>query len=112
MKSLLIWFLGLTIFACGAAAAQTGFAVYVGHPVSDLAMRIGPPTNVFRGPNGWPIFQWEIGSGIKGMVIEGLLVHQGRCILEVATRPATSNPTSIMVDWIMENWRFKGGGCI
>jgi hypothetical protein len=36
MKSLLI-FLGVTIFSCGAAPAQTGFAAYVGRPVSDLA---------------------------------------------------------------------------
>jgi len=99
MKSLLI-FLGITIFSCGAAPAQTGFAAYVGRPVSDLAQRMGPPTTVLRGPNGWPIFQWNIGSGIKGMVVEGLMIHTGRCLLEVATRPATSNPTSMMVDWV------------
>ncbi len=75
---------------------------------SDLAKRIGPPTTVPPGPNGWPIFQWSVGS-TKGIVIEGLIIRRGRCILEVAGRPAKSNPRSIMVDWIVENWRFRGG---
>jgi hypothetical protein len=111
MRLVLCCFLGMALCICGAAYAQMGFAAYVGRPVFDLAQRMGPPTNVSRGANGWLIFQWMIGP-TKGTVVEGLLIHRGRCVLEVATRPAKSNPKFVMVDWIMEDWRFRGWGCI
>jgi hypothetical protein len=111
MKSLLIGLLGVTLIGCSAAHAQTGYDAYVGRPIKGLAMRMGPPTAMSRDPNGWPIFEWS-NLPAKAIVFHGLLLYRGRCTLEVMTRPARRNPTSAMVDWIMENWRFVGLGCL
>jgi hypothetical protein len=111
MKSLFVGLLGVTLVGCSAAHAQTSLYDYIGRPISDLAMRMGPPTIVSQGPNGWPIFQWSRFPS-KGIVLHGLLIHRGRCILEVAARPANRHPTLAMADWIVENWRFVGWGCL
>ena len=117
MKSLFIRFLVLTVVGCASGGAEAGFNSYIGRPVSDLAMRIGPPTFVSPGPKGWPIFRWR-NFGPSGQtigaetVVEVILIHNWRCILVVGSRPAKNNPTSAMVDWLIENWRFVGWGCI
>ena len=111
LRSFLFVIFGMTMFACGSGHTQAGFASYIGRPVSDLAMRMGPPNSMSHDLNGWPIFQWDI-NPTTGIVVEGLIIHKGRCRLEVATRPRTSNPTTLTRDWIMDNWRFKGGGCV
>lgn len=112
MKLPFIELLGITLVGCSAALAQAGFYDYIGRPISDLAMRMGPPTTMSRGPNGWPIFQWSHLAPTKGIVIEGLLIHRGQCILEVISRPAKSSPTPAMADWLVTGWKFSGGGCL
>jgi hypothetical protein len=111
MKSLLVGILGVTLVGCSAAYAQPSLYAYLGRPISDLAMRMGPPTIVSQGPNGWPIVQWSH-LPTKGLVLHGLLIYRGRCTLEVVARPAKRYPTLAMVDWIMESWRFVGFGCL
>jgi hypothetical protein len=111
MRRLLISLLGITLLGCSATLAQAGWDDYIGRPISDLAMRMGPPTTVSRGPNGWPIFEWSHLAPTKGIVIEGLLIH-GRCNLKVMTRPARSSPTAAMADWLVTHWRFAGLGCL
>lgn len=111
LKPIFFGLLIITVSLCEAVCAQGGFAAYLGRPVSDLARRMGPPTSVVPGPNGWPIFQWSI-NATTGLVVEGLLIYRGQCTLEVAARPATSSLTWVTRNWIIDNWRFRGGGCI
>ncbi len=117
MRSVVIAFLGLMLLAYACAAhAQSGFDAYLGRPVSELAMRIGPPTAASH-RNGLTIFKWNrfgpTGQRIgASAVVEGLRLFTGRCVLVVASRPARSDPTEAPDDWIMEDWKFVGGGCV
>jgi hypothetical protein len=114
MKTILYLCLASMINVCGSwgtAQAQTGFADYLGRPVSDLARRIGAPFNAYRDSDGWLVFQWDIGP-TEGTVLHGLFLRRGSCLLEVASRPATMHPRPITIDWIIESWRFRGAGCI
>jgi hypothetical protein len=117
LKSFLIGLLGLALVGCSAVVVETNAKPYIGRPVSDVALRLGPPTTVSHGPNGWPIFRWSnfgpSGQTIgKVTAIEGLVIHQGRCSLLVQSQPAKPNPSPAMTDWIIEDWRFVGMGCV
>src|SRR5262245_12963787 len=121
MRSRFIWFLLFTLAACAAVSGATGFDAYVGRPVSDLALQIGPPTSVSNGPDGSLIFQWNrfgpsgqrIGASTPIPFEFGIrLWLPDRCVLRVGTRPARSAPRPVTADWITENWQFVGGGCI
>lgn len=117
MRLLFIRLLVITLVGCTSAGAEAGFNPHIGRRVSDLAMRIGPPTIVSPGPNGWPIFRWSH-FGPSGQtigtetVVEGIVIYNWRCVLVVGSRPAKSNPTSAMVDWVIDSWKFVGWGCI
>jgi hypothetical protein len=117
VRAFFVWLFAVALLASGAAKAQTGFNAYIGHPVSELALRIGPPTTASAGPDGWTTFTWRrfgpTGQRIgASSVVEGVTLFTGRCVLRVESRPARSNPTAAMDDWIMESWRFVGWGCI
>jgi hypothetical protein len=111
MKPLLVGLLFMVL--AGPAIGQGwGLERYIGRPVSDLAIRLGPPTQAFVGPDGQRIFQWRhFGSSTK-TVIEGVAILNWRCTLSVESWPARNNPSSAMIDWIIHTWKFSGLGCI
>jgi hypothetical protein len=63
------------------------------------------------------IFHWSrfgpTGQRIGAFsVFESVKLPTGRCVLQVRSRAARSDPAPVAADWIMENWRFVGWGCI
>jgi hypothetical protein len=117
MRSVAYALLAIAILGAAVANAGPGFDSYLGRPVSELARYIGPPDATSPGVNGWPIFQWSrfgpAGQKIgAGTTVEGHWIWRGRCVLKVASRPARANPTTATTDWIVENWRFVGLGCV
>jgi hypothetical protein len=123
MRSRFIWFLVFTLTGYSALSAASGFNAYVGRPVSELALQIGPPTSISDGPDGSLVFKWNrfgpsdqrIGASSSWTPtpwLELSLWFTGRCVLRVEARPARSDPRPVPADWIMENWRFVGWSCI
>jgi len=121
MGSRFTWFLLFMLSACAAASAGTGFDAYVGRPVSDLALQIGPPTGTSHGGDGTLVFEWNR-FGPAGQRIGGstpfdfeLGIHlwfPSRCVLRVVAHPARSSPMPVATDWITDSWQFVGMGCI
>ncbi len=98
---------------------------YVGHPLSDVALRFGPPTaNVDMG-GGRMAFQWEhfgVGPalGIATQAQAGGQVlylapqaQQTQCSVSIETMPTVENASPAdLANWIVQGWQYTGSGCV
>jgi hypothetical protein len=79
----------LSLTAC-ARFAETGLAnSVVGRPVSEVALKLGPPTTKMDLGNGRMAFDWE---------------HYGPCTYSaIATSKTPGSPS--LADWTIESWQ-------
>jgi hypothetical protein len=90
---------------------------YIGHPVSEMAIRLGPPASDTDAGDGKHTFVWETGSQTASATIPlaGRLVQAGpqqqKCrISVVAATSGKVNPD--LRDWIVQQWEYEGNGCL
>ena len=102
------------------AKAKQALDSYIGQPVSNIAINLGPPNGSFDVGNGQRAFQWlRTGSyqtGGSAMPIGRMVVFepsqtvQTSCRISfIATSPKGGQQLS---DWIVTTWRYVGDGCI
>jgi hypothetical protein len=102
------------------AKAKQALDSYIGQPVSNVAINLGPPNGSFDVGNGQRAFQWlRTGSyqtGGSAMPIGRMVVFepsqtvQTSCRISfIATSPKGGQQLS---DWIVTTWRYVGNGCI
>src|ERR1700730_1269500 len=107
------------LIACKAAQQTRGndqFNSYIGRPVSELALVLGPPTTQFAAGSGRMAFQWEHydeahSPGVAVPVGNALIYsaphsQQRECRVSVVARTSALNPT--LGDWIIDSWRYAG----
>lgn len=103
-----------------ANKAKKALDSYIGQPVSNVAINLGPPNGSFDVGNGQRAFQWlRTGSyqtGGSAMPIGRMVVFepsqtvQTSCRISfIATSPKGGQQLS---DWIVTTWRYVGNGCI
>ena len=119
----IILMLALVVTGC-AAARQARFDnalnAYIGRPVSEIAVKIGPPTANFPSGNGSMVFQWHRAEqqqtpGMAMPAFGNVIYYPGQtqqieCRLSVFARSAKTSPT--LADWIIERWEYAGNGCV
>jgi hypothetical protein len=89
-RFLLIACLTLTLVACSTfRSTNNGLQSYVGHAVSEVADRLGPPNTKFDFSDGRRSFGWEGYSGCNYSVI--------------ATTGTPGSPS--LADWKVESWQ-------
>jgi hypothetical protein len=89
MRWLVILWVMLSLTACarltGETALESGF---VGHPVSEVVAKMGPPTTKFQLGNGRMSFEW---------------LHYGPC--SYSAMATSDKPDSqSLADWKIETW--------
>jgi hypothetical protein len=92
----------IPLACCAGAEKQARFSDqfnrYEGLPISELTLRIGPPTRAFPTEDGRMAFMWDY-------------LEQGRdCLVVVFASTAAPNPT--LVDWRIRSWQYAGKGCM
>jgi hypothetical protein len=117
--------LALALIVAGCAAArQTRFNealnAYIGRPVSDIALKAGPPNASFPAGDGGMVFQWyragqQQTPGMAMPAFGNVIYYPGQtqqieCRLSVVARTTKSSPT--LADWIIERWEYTGNGCV
>jgi hypothetical protein len=115
----------IAIFLTGCAAVRqkeviAKFDSYLGRPVSDLALALGPPTTQFDAGGGKMAFQWEhviqgetagAATGVGGtMIFNPLHPYERECRVSVVA--ATTIPNPSLGDWIIQHWEYHGNDCI
>jgi hypothetical protein len=90
---------------------------YLGRPVAELALRMGPPTEDFDAGSGQHAFQWlhQYGSspGVIAPMGSALVVagpQQRDCRLSVVATTAKDHPS--LGDWIIQRYTWTGNGCL
>jgi hypothetical protein len=102
----------LSLAAAGCAtmhADQTAKLLdpLVGHRLSEVSDRIGPPTGNYDMGEGFMAFEWDhFGSGPSGAT---------DCLVVISAMPAYGDIRSIPAtdrnDWIVQSWHPYGKGC-
>lgn len=69
----------LALLLAGCASAPN----YVGHPVQDAMLALGPPTGSMVLPDGRKAYQWRMDRGAVGMVLPSGIVatRNQQCIV-------------------------------
>lgn len=124
MRKMLILLAALGLSGCAAMRAEQASKMmdtYVGRPVSDVALRFGPPTAQFDTGNQHMAFQWEHqGAGqTPGMatrvgptaIYTAPQVYATHCRLSIVARPLKPKPASL-ADWQVASWEAAGNGCV
>jgi hypothetical protein len=101
-----------TIFPDPARATLDG---HIGHPVSEVILRFGPPKVSFGVGGGKMAFQWD--QSVLGQSwATASQEHQGECRLDAIiaiARPARPRAApSDLQAWTVEAWRFSGAECV
>ena len=119
MRKILLILICLGLTACAEAKIKQinqMLDAYIGRPVSELALRFGPPTTEFESGPGQRAFQWEHYGQTPGVIapIGGSLIVAGpqrrECRLSVVASTNKPNPT--LGDWIVQRYQWAGNGCI
>jgi hypothetical protein len=108
-RIIVIGALALSLAGCFATAAERvrhNLDNMVGHPVSELALKLGPPQYQFAAGQGTMAFQWER----QGVHRAHGAVRVEECRLSVIARSASLSPT--LGDWIIERWEYTGNACV
>lgn len=90
---------------------------YIGHQLSDVAARFGPPASNFQmADNGQTAFQWDHFSPDQpaGMAPQasGAASSQINCRMWVSALPTYGEAsTAILSSWIVESWDSYGSDC-
>ena len=79
----------------------------VGHRLSEVTDRVGPPTGNYDMGQGYMAFEWErFGSSQPGVT---------DCLVVMAAMPAYGNtqstPPTDFANWIVQSWHPYGKGC-
>jgi hypothetical protein len=79
----------------------------VGHRLSEVSDRFGPPTGNYDMGQGFMAFEWEhFGSGPSG---------SGGCLVVISAMPSYGNvesvPATELDNWIVQSWHPYGTGC-
>ncbi len=84
---------------------------FAGHPLSDVAMRFGPPTTAFEMSGEQMTFQWDHFGAAPGAPppASGL----SECRLLVVAEPVIGTaPPNDLSQWIVKTWNYYGRGCV
>jgi hypothetical protein len=100
----------VAVAGCAAMHAdQTAklFDPYIGHPLSEVADRFGPPTGNYDMGQGLMAFEWDhFGASQSG---------PADCLVLIAALPTYGDPRSTpptdRANWIMQSWHPYGKGC-
>ena len=101
--------LALSIAACSAMRAERArenLDSMIGQPVSELALKLGPPVTAFSTGGGTMASQWES----RGLHRAPGHIEYGQCRLSVVARSSALTPT--LADWIIERWEYTGNACV
>jgi hypothetical protein len=115
-KYLLLCLLGLSLCNCArtilADPAKSSLQAYVGHPVSEVISRFGPPKASFSVGGGKMAFQWD--QSVLGQSLAATPDAECRLDTIIAiARSAHSHPApSELQAWTVEGWRFGGADCV
>ncbi len=82
---------------------------YIGHPLSDVADRFGPPSSNFATGDGLMEFQWNhFSASQNGGVAD--------CRLLILALPTYGDsmvtPPTDRANWIIKSWSSFGSGCL
>ena len=88
MRWLVIVWLMLSLTACAALIATGLESEFVGHPVSEVVAKLGPPTTKFQLGNGRMAFDW---------------LHYGSCTYS-AMATSDKPDSQSLADWKIETW--------
>jgi len=81
---------------------------YVGHPLSEVAARFGPPSLNIDTGDGLMTFQWDrFGMGQSGGADCRVLISA----LPTYGDPTVTPPTDL-ANWIIKSWHSYGTGCL
>lgn len=93
---------------------------YVGRSISEVTLKLGPPTTQIPAPGGRTIFQWHrVGATQSpGMAVPvgNMVVYNApqtnltECRLSMVARADKPNPG--FADWVVETWQYHGTGCV
>ena len=118
--------MAVLVAGCGLIAAdqaKRGLDSYIGKPLSNVALKFGPPKLHFDGGNERTAFQWEH-YGVDqspGMAnrIGNTVVYTApqtsttECRLSILAVPAQPNANpDVVADWYVESWSYHGNGCV
>ena len=83
---------------------------WIGNPVSNYALRFGPPTSSFE-IGAKRAFQWRVTGQTSGLGVPvgNMIVYRTRqttCLVSFVA--STTNPTPTLADWIIETWQYQG----
>jgi hypothetical protein len=88
MRRLFVVLLALSLTACATYPGQVDDA-YIGHSVSEVVLKLGPPTTRFDAGSGRMAFQW---------------LNYGECSRS-ATATTTKPGSTSLADWTVESWQ-------
>jgi hypothetical protein len=83
---------------------------WIGSPVSNYALRFGPPTSSFE-IGLKRAFQWRVTGQTSGLgvPIGNIIVYrssQTTCLISFVA--STKTPTPTLADWTIETWQYQG----
>jgi hypothetical protein len=116
VKYLLICFIGLLLGSCTGTIltdpARSSLQTYIGHSVSELVSRFGPPKASVGVGGGKMAFQWD--QSVLGQSLTA--TQNATCRLDTIiaiARPMRAGATpSELQAWTVEGWRFGGAECV
>lgn len=85
---------------------------WVGRPISEYALRFGPPASNFDMGTGRRAFQWQAFGLTPGVAapIGGMMVYrapqQTSCMVSLVASTSAKAPT--LADWTIEQWTYQG----
>jgi hypothetical protein len=95
-----------------ADPARASLQIYVGHPVSELISRFGPPKASVDMGGGKMAFQWN--QSVLGQSLASTQEAECRLDTIIAIARSTHSHTapSEFQAWTVEGWRFGGPDCV
>lgn len=112
---IVVLMLALLVASCGPTRQQElqqTFDTWIGHPVSDYALRFGPPNSSFDLGPKQRAFQWQLTGQTPGIAapIGGMMVYrppqQTVCMVSFSASADKSAPT--LADWVIYSWQYQG----
>jgi hypothetical protein len=115
-RHLLLCFIGLWLGNCAGTIltdpARSSLQTYIGHPVSELVSRFGPPKASVGIGGGKMAFQWD--QSVLGQSLAATQNAECRLdtIIAIARPTRAGAAPSELQAWNIEGWKFGGAECV
>ena len=107
----------LSMWACSSRESPPPADPYAGRPVSDLALRFGPPMIAVDVGNDQRAFHWVQYDQRWSLppagatLVDALRVPQRECRYLWAVAHTLRPPGPGLGNWIVDDWQYTGAGC-